>query len=220
MIITPEITRMESILKEMQKSDTMELQALPEDLLHWHIKRGARHAYAVSFRNGKRTRIDITRKPQEIIKLLRADYLRAELSHVEAALDTLHSNKQAFSDWDRSMFFAQKIKEYDGLDPKLIEQALTHRSEAVDDWSQAPYKRSDLHPEGLIHITSRGLRVRSKNELLIAEKLYENGISFRYEQELMADGRILYPDFTIKKRSGAICYWEHFGMMHDERYRE
>ena len=44
--------------------------------------------------------------------------------------------------------------------------------------------RAHTCPSSKRHTTSRGLKVRSKSELLIAEKLSEHGILFRYEQIL------------------------------------
>lgn len=42
--------------------------------------------------------------------------------------------------------------------------------------------QSDFMKEGRTHISSRGLSVRSKSELIIVEKLYEYGLAFRYEE--------------------------------------
>nr|BFD32093.1 hypothetical protein GTC16762_17110 [Pigmentibacter ruber] len=66
-------------------------------------------------------------------------------------------------------------------------------------------------------LTSFGLKVRSKSEVFIAEKLREKNILFSYEKPLTADGKTYYPDFTIYlgKRE---FYWEHFGLMNDEVY--
>lgn len=66
-------------------------------------------------------------------------------------------------------------------------------------------------------LTSFGLKVRSKSEVFIAEKLKEKNILFTYEKPLSAEGKTYYPDFTVhigKKE----YYWEHFGMMNDEVY--
>lgn len=68
-------------------------------------------------------------------------------------------------------------------------------------------------------MTSFGLKVRSKSEVFIAEKLYENKIEFKYETPLTADGKTYYPDFTIYFGKNAI-YWEHFGMLSDETYAQ
>jgi ATP-dependent exoDNAse (exonuclease V) alpha subunit len=75
--------------------------------------------------------------------------------------------------------------------------------------------------EGLIHRTERGDLVRSKSELVIADKLHARGIDYAYEQPLnFADGRVRYPDFTISDHArGVTFYWEHLGMLEDPAYR-
>jgi hypothetical protein len=61
--------------------------------------------------------------------------------------------------------------------------------------------------------------VRSKSEVIIANMLFERDIPFQYEVPLYApDGTFYLPDFTINWR-GEAWYWEHLGMLHDERYR-
>ena len=76
--------------------------------------------------------------------------------------------------------------------------------------------------EGLIHRTERGDLVRSKSELVIADKLLARGIDYAYEQPLvLANGRIRYPDFTIEDHArGVSFYWEHLGMLDDSGYRD
>jgi hypothetical protein len=74
---------------------------------------------------------------------------------------------------------------------------------------------------GLIHRTERGELVRSKSELVIADKLHARGINYAYEQPLiLGEGRIRYPDFTIADHaSGVTYYWEHLGLLDDPGYR-
>ena len=75
--------------------------------------------------------------------------------------------------------------------------------------------------EGLIHRTERGDLVRSKSELVIADKLHARGIDYAYEQPLvLPNGRTRYPDFTIADHArGVSFYWEHLGMLDDQGYR-
>ena len=75
--------------------------------------------------------------------------------------------------------------------------------------------------DGLIHRTERGDLVRSKSELVIADKLYARGITYGYEQMLvLPDGRSRYPDFTISDDlAGITYYWEHLGLLGDPSYR-
>jgi hypothetical protein len=73
---------------------------------------------------------------------------------------------------------------------------------------------------GLIHRSERGDLVRSKSELVIADKLYARGIEYLYEQPFaLGEGRLRYPDFTIADHArGVTFYWEHLGMLDDPGY--
>lgn len=79
----------------------------------------------------------------------------------------------------------------------------------------------------LIYGTTRGERVRSKSELIVADLLhrYEQAgkLSYEYEKELFAPGGdpgdFRLPDFTIHA-GGRTFYWEHCGMMDDPAYRK
>ena len=88
-------------------------------------------------------------------------------------------------------------------------------------WERERYETNPYHPEGKIHITLGGLRVRSKSEALIAGILEAKKIPFRYEARLDLGNRYFYPDFTVlRKRDNAVFYWEHFGMLEDQNYAE
>jgi hypothetical protein len=81
-------------------------------------------------------------------------------------------------------------------------------------------KGSVFLQDGLIHRTSKGLAVRSKSELLIAEAFLSTGVAFEYEKPLTLGGATRYPDFTIEDEiSGRTVYWEHLGMLDREDYR-
>lgn len=78
-------------------------------------------------------------------------------------------------------------------------------------------KRLDDH---LIHRTSIGVLVRSKSEVIIANLLTELGVDWTYEEPFSgADGRTVWPDFTIRTASGMTVLWEHLGMLDQPRYR-
>ena len=75
------------------------------------------------------------------------------------------------------------------------------------------------------YYTSKGERVRSKSEKIIADELFRYGIPYKYEMpiELNAWNRkvIFYPDFTVlNKRTGKKKILEHLGMMDNEKYFE
>ena len=81
-------------------------------------------------------------------------------------------------------------------------------------------KGSVFLQEGLIHRTSKGLAVRSKSELTIAEALTNAAIAFEYEKPLVLGGATRYPDFSVEDEiSGKTFYWEHLGLLHRDDYR-
>ena len=80
--------------------------------------------------------------------------------------------------------------------------------------------KSLFFEESLIHMTLKGHLVRSKSEVIISNMLYQEGIDYKYEDELdlNEDGK-LYPDFTIRNEEKGICvYWEHCGMLGNLSY--
>ena len=78
------------------------------------------------------------------------------------------------------------------------------------------------YEQALIHRTLRGEMVRSKSEVIIANMLFQAGIDYEYEKELdLGEDGARIPDFTIEDaESGIQFYWEHCGMLGNERYRE
>lgn len=84
--------------------------------------------------------------------------------------------------------------------------------------------------EELKLITQNGEHVRSKSELIIADRLKTAGVPYYYEDPLILsdgdsskDGLIpcLYwhPDFRVQNtRTGRLYYWEHFGLLDNPEY--
>ena len=70
--------------------------------------------------------------------------------------------------------------------------------------------------------TARGEIVRSKSELIIADKLYSAGVPYVYEVSVsfLNDGymRRLPDFFVLNKRTRKEFFWEHFGMMDNPEY--
>jgi len=79
---------------------------------------------------------------------------------------------------------------------------------------------SPPYAEHLIHKTLKGHMVRSKTELIIADKLFNADIAYDYEKPLdgpIRKGRI-FPDFSFTDAAGDLIIWEHFGRMDDPQY--
>lgn len=72
----------------------------------------------------------------------------------------------------------------------------------------------------LIHRAVDGTLVRSKSEVVIADRLHHNRVEYDYERPFPGhDGSVRYPDFTIEDAAtGDLYLWEHLGMLGDPHY--
>ena len=115
---------------------------------------------------------------------------------------------------------AQKSYEMLGILP------VTYTDEQyVAEWLQQPHSVKPFSEEAAPLYTSKGLRVRSKSELIIAECLEKHNIPFLYETPVVleVDSRSVTfsPDFKcldIAARNEIL--WEHFGLMDNPEYAQ
>jgi hypothetical protein len=98
---------------------------------------------------------------------------------------------------------------------------LARINSSLFDFNPLPEAWVNLYPwyeEGKIHTTLTNYMVQSKSEVIITNLLASCGLTFRYDIPLFApDGTFYRPDFTIKY-AGEDIYWEHLGMLDDEKY--
>jgi exodeoxyribonuclease V alpha subunit len=90
-------------------------------------------------------------------------------------------------------------------------------------FSLQPGKIAAYRPENLIQVSARGELMRSKSEVIVANRLHDADIDYAYEKELIPPGGderdMRLPDFTINI-AGAELYWEHCGKVDDEAYMD
>lgn len=200
-----------SELKMRLEKANERLKQCPEGSLVQYNRGGRKTFFQVTNVNEARQRKGITRNIQLVKALTEKVYLQEEIGILEKDVQALVGflskyEEPVFSNIHKNVPERFKI---------LGENILIEKRDA---WENEPYRISDYKPEMRRHLTSSGQKVRSKSEIIIAEKLHEYGIPFRYEQILTIGGREFAPDFTIRSSSGKIFYWEHFGMTHDENY--
>lgn len=91
--------------------------------------------------------------------------------------------------------------------------------EYIARWKACEYQGKAFRDDIPEQYTSKGERVRSKSEVMIADALAQAGIPYRYEHPLELEGITYYPDFQILRISDLQeMHWEHFGMMEDPEY--
>lgn len=103
---------------------------------------------------------------------------------------------------------------------KLVLPYRSSDEEYVEQWKAKTVPRSEVYPENLRFTTNNNELVRSKSEMVIADRLLAFNIPYRYEAQLkLKDGTTIHPDFTIlNKKNRRNIYWEHFGLMDKKSY--
>lgn len=198
-----------------------ELKDLPVGrLISRRIRNSIRYYYCQGKANGEKKLAEkyISQDCRELVqKLMRRQF-------VEKSLHILRNNIKA-----EECF----IRKYLPYEPEDIVEGIskTHKGAPYEflpgysnnpgkpKWVQEPYIKNESYPDGLIHNTVSGLKVRSKSESIIVGLLEAYKIPFRYEAQLSLGSQTFYPDFTIlRPKDGQILYWEHFGKADDRKY--
>ena len=103
---------------------------------------------------------------------------------------------------------------------KFVKPIIPTTEQFVKEWQDKPYKPKEFKEGTPIFETLRGERVRSKSEQIIADRLYVNGIPYKYECPLKINNKVIHPDFTILRISDRKeLYHEHLGKTDDEKYQ-
>lgn len=88
----------------------------------------------------------------------------------------------------------------------------------IIEWYLTDYEKNTDHPEQLTFPVKLGFHVRSKSEVLIADRLYEEGILLHYEEKLFLSDHSCRPDFNIPITPYERYIGEHFGAMDKSFY--
>lgn len=223
-------------LKDLEKSYNAELELLESHApgCLYGVKRDGRQNYLqTQIINGKRQRHGITNDPDTLRRLCRKAYLREALENISENINCITTVKLQCTSLQPSEIIQNLPQVYQTLPkeyffPDIFKDRLAETAEKdaeiaakVKAWIEEPYEQSTFMPEKKVHVTSRGEKMRSKNEVLHAETMYRLGIPFRYEPVLHIGTRELIPDFSAMRiRDTKIFYAEHCGMPDNKEYME
>ena len=151
-------------------------------------------------------------------RLAQKDYDKKILLAVNQELRAIEKYMTAYPDNAAETIIEQLHPERQKLVTPIVE---TER-EFVHNWESEEYEALGFSEETPDFYTTKGERVRSKSELIIADMLNKKGIPYRYEYPLYLKGYgTIYPDFTVLNiRKRKEIRYEHFGRMDDPAYAE
>lgn len=200
-----------------------ELKSLPEGSLIGRKVRGkdCYYHYKPSKTPGVKARETyLGKKDKELIAALcRRRFIEDSIPVIQEIINCKKLYFETCPEYNPTQIYQSLPKAYRGLDYNCEFGIAENKQVSI--WMNEDYDRNELYRENLIHTTQNGLRVRSKSESIIASLLETYDIPFRYEATLILDGSHYYPDFTIlNPQDDRIVYWEHFGMVDNEKYAE
>jgi len=203
-----------SLERALQKA-RKELDRAPDELLQYRSsKKGGFFYYSMPRGTRKKTYLG-KKKLNKAIAIAQRDYDILFTKIGNAYLEQLNSllsfiEKNNIDDAYDGLIAARKT-----LVCPLLKTAAIKKQE----FETAEYQGKSISGETVAFKTDRNEVVRSKSEVLIANKLNFRGIPYKYERPVEICGFIVHPDFSVWNASkNKVVYWEHFGMMDDPQY--
>lgn len=216
------VENMQKMKDELEKL-TKHIESCPEinasgRLICSTIDRNTR--FYLQTEDGKKEYLGEDRK--DLIKEL------AKKKHYEKMLATAKREREKLSRCIKILTTGQQIADIDKVYPSLHKavQKLIGPFNITDDGYALKWLKDNTRLKNRKQLngqykTLKGEYVKSKSEVIIADRLTFNGIPYVYEASAVLDDWMStrYPDFKIlNKRTRKEYYWEHLGMMGDEEY--
>lgn len=184
-----------NIIKHMKEAEQM-LTQLPYGSIVMHKSANGKQTYPYHHYNKDKKRI------QE----------RLRFSGTE--LEELRSQIMLHSQYQREL--NQGLR-YLKQNASLLQDCYMLAAKNYSYWTSKTFtvyqSENSYYAEQRIHISSKGERVRSRAEVILADSLTACRIPYRYEKQLTIGKHHYYPDFTvINPLSGKTVYIEYCGL--------
>lgn len=174
------------------------------------VKKGRYYYHRI---NKKET--GITKNPALVQRLLRERYMLTRKEILEKNLSIITDSTNKLNKSTHKELIQSLPNAYQDLPITFF----YHPSTAA--WIAADYQRNRAPLGGRKYITKKGIRVRSKSELLIANLLEAYNIPYRYDGAITLGGITKFPDFILLNPfTGKQIIWEHFGATNLPGYEE
>ncbi len=157
-------------------------------------------------------------------KLAQKDYNRHLVKSLKKEIRLLQTTLTQLQKMEKSQEAANTvIQSFHPLRQELIIPATLSEEQYAAAWLSQKYKCKSFAADMPILLTSKGERVRSKSEMLIADTLARMGVPYYYEYPLTLNDNghtfTMHPDFLcLNLRTRQEFIWEHFGLMNDPIY--
>lgn len=171
----------------------------------------------------KRHRYLGTEENEEVRLIQEKHYLKKALSELERHMRRLNAVEE-IEQFDCSRINEQLPKAYVMSEEHLKEivgpdDEEKWYMEAVAEKAVKDRKYGIRYEEGRRHTAKDGNKTRSKSEVSIANEFFDRGKPYVYEMPVIVNHFLIHPDFMFySNRYGRVIYWEHAGMLGEEKY--
>ena len=205
------------ILSDLIKQIENKLKHLPSGRIKICHHGNTVYYYLTGYNDAKETKL-LNRDDYKLIEdLVQKSYLEKVLRSTRQEASTLEKALKHYP-----MIIAEDVyKQLSNERKNIIKPIITTDEQFIRNWLAIPFVPKEIGDGVPVYITRNGERVRSKSEMIIADRLSANGIPYKYECPLKIKNGVIHPDFTILKISERkIQYLEHCGKMDDPKYTE
>lgn len=217
--ITAQLEIVDRLIKQAEAA--VENRPAGEDILIVAVKNNYTEWYLKQ--NGKGRRY-MKKKEEPLARMLaQAAYAKGFLKTAQMVWESLRKLQASGLQRSAACMYEALAAPFEELSPArkaLVEPYVLPEKEFVPAWENAAYEGLPFAEDDPEIFTERGVRVRSKSEKMIADKLDILGIPYRYEYPVYIRGLgIIHSDFTLldpAERTKVV--FEHFGLMEDPAY--
>lgn len=193
------------------------LQKLPDEPICTR-KRSGYYEYCIRKKDedGKWHEKYLSAKDIEYIKqCCEAAYFRKLIPVLKKERGVLQNFLKQFNPDEKYDVWASLPDGYKELTPQVVR----NKKEKCTAWEQGEFEANPMQIPGARYVSKKGEVMRSRIELIVADMLFDLGVSYRYECRLDLASDYVFPDFTIMHpESLELYYIEIFGMMDDPKY--
>ncbi len=216
--IMEQIEERSELLKKLSKRTTEKLKSFPRGSIYIRHRKNKVYYYLVDDSSGIKEKLLDRNEKEYISALIQRNYLEKVVRAADSELAALERIKKVFPKYVAEDIYYNLAEER----KEMINPIVPTDEQFVSRWLERTYDHKYISDDVPVFKTLRGERVRSKSEQIIADRLYLNGIPYKYEcPMLVCDNEIIHPDFTILRVSDRkIVYYEHCGRMDDQEYVE
>ena len=215
--IKNEIDKRNEVVLKISEYTEKKLKNSPKGKIYVRHNKSKVYYYFSEGACGSKERM-LGKKDRELIsELLQKNYLDKVYKAAKNELEALKRIKSLYPE-----IVAEEVYENLSEDKRmLVIPVVLTDEQLISKWEESEYTPHPISNEVPFYQTMKGERVRSKSEVIIADRLFANGIPYKYECPIRVGDKIIHPDFSILRISDRkIVYYEHCGKMDDPKYAE